>query len=536
MNITYADYIVIGSGAAGLFGAIHASCHGRVRILTRGRILDSNSAWAQGGIAAAVGPGDSPELHFQDTLAAGHGACSPKAVRALVEEGVARFQELARMGVAFDRDGRGVPRLAREGAHSLARVIPAQGDATGLEISSVLALAAQSDKNIAIHQNTRALEILVHRDRAVGVLALDGKGEPFVHLGRAVVLATGGCGHLFQRTTNTRFCNGEGIAMAFRAGAGLTDLEYVQFHPTALASGEHPLPLISEAVRGHGAWLVDHIGRRFMPDEHPQAELAPRDVVARAILERQAQGPVYLDATRLHGFKGRFPSIHAACLKRGLNPEHDLLPVTPAAHFLMGGVTSDLEGRTTLKGLWACGEVAGTGVHGANRLASNSLLECLVFSGRAARSVREAPPLDPSLRGLRSLCADRVRRLLPPGRPGRELDSCLPGDESVASELIPELQGIMWRDCGLVRSQKGLIQAGLRLARLERRAPAGALEFNNMLSLARLMVAGALARKESRGGHFRKDYPGPQRRLAGLSYTFRQSGTPYEPIAAHRDC
>ncbi len=512
----HSDYLIIGAGVAGLFCALKASAHGSVSILTRDNILSSNTALAQGGIAAALENGDSPLLHLRDTLAAGAGACDPDAVGILVNEGVQRVKELVALGMPFDKKPGGGFAVTREGAHSMARVIPALGDATGLAMTQTLQAALAKEDRVSICHGVRAVELLVHQGRCLGVLAVQPSGEPLVHLARAVVLATGGLGQLYSRTTASRWCNGAGLAMAFRAGAQLRDMEYVQFHPTALDCGEDPLPLISEAVRGHGAILVDESDCRFMTYRHTMAELAPRDVVARAIFEYEQQGQsVYLDATSMGDeFAQRFPSINLACRQRGLDPGRQAIPVTPAAHFIMGGVRSDLHGASTLPGLFVCGEAACTGVHGANRLASNSLLEGLVFGHRTASALAKAPETRGGLSDRRQFDATDVEAWIPQWR---SLDQCLPRphDSRESEAMIIQLRRVMWNQVGLVRQADGLIKALDYIGQLESENPPGALELADMLTVARLVAQVALARRESRGSHFREDYPPPHIATSG---------------------
>ena len=516
MRIHHSDYLIVGAGVAGLFCALKASSHGTVAILTRDTMLNSNTALAQGGIAAALEPGDSPLMHLRDTLAAGAGACDARAVGVLVNEGIERVRELAALGMPFDQKPGGGLKVAREGAHSQARVIPALGDATGLAMTQTLQAALAKEERVRIHQGKRVLELLLDQGRCVGVLAVQASGEPVAHLARAVVLATGGLGRLYSRTTASRWCNGAGLAMAHRAGARLRDLEYIQFHPTALDCGEDPLPLISEAVRGHGAILLDQNGCRFMTFRHPMAELAPRDVVARAIFEYEQQGQrVFLDATSMGGgFAERFPSIHKSCQQRGLDPGRQALPVTPAAHFLMGGVQSDLNGASSLPGLFVCGEAACTGVHGANRLASNSLLEGLVFGYRTAEALAGSPEIPASLKRGGQLDGALVEAWIPQGR---GLEQCLPRphDSGKSQAMLEELRRVMWSQVGLLRQADGLIKALDIISQLESQAPSGALELADMLTVARLVTQAALSRRESRGSHFREDYPPPHAAASG---------------------
>lgn len=510
MRIFHSDYLIIGSGVAGLFCALKACAHGTVSLLTRDGCLVSNTALAQGGIAAALQPGDSPLMHLRDTLAAGAGACDAQAVEVLVREGVERVRELLALGMPFDHGPGGGLAVTREGAHSLARVIPAQGDATGLAMARTLLAALAREKRIRLKECVRALELVMHEGRCRGVLAWQPENRPALHLARAVVLATGGIGQIYSRTTGSPWCNGAGLAMAHRAGVQIVDLEYVQFHPTALDCGEDPLPLISEAVRGQGAVLIDQGGHRFMAGRHPLAELAPRDVVARAIFEQEQAGrKVFLDASAMgQGFAKRFPSIFAACQKRGLDPGRQPLPVTPAAHFLMGGVKSDLKGASSLPGLFVCGETACTGVHGANRLASNSLLEGLVFGRRVADALDDCPALPPGLESRKQIGTGEAEEML---ASSRGLEHCLPRPHDVgrAQALTLKLRRVMWSQVGLVRRADGLIRALDLIDQIEGEAPAGALDLMDMTTVARLAARAALARRESRGSHYRDDYPPP---------------------------
>src|SRR5436190_20698803 len=386
-------FLVVGSGVAGLHTAWRASTGGEVIILTKRSLFDSATAYAQGGIAAALGAGDSPELHRQDTLAAGAALCDAKAVQVLVEEGPARVRELATAGAQFDLEPGGNFKLDREAAHSRRRIVHAHGDQTGAEVARTLIRRVKESARIQVLEKTRILDLIVENGMVFGVkAALSGK--PVEIIADATVLATGGCGQVYRYTTNPQVATGDGYAIAHRAGARLADMEFVQFHPTALDTPENPLQLISEAVRGEGAVLLNEVGKRFMLERHRLAELAPRDVVARAIFREQRQGSVHLDARNLgDGFTKRFPGIFSICMARGIDPRRDLIPVTPAAHYMMGGVVTDLCGRSTLKRLYGVGEVARTGVHGANRLASNSLLEGLVFAERVARDLSSVTPL-----------------------------------------------------------------------------------------------------------------------------------------------
>jgi L-aspartate oxidase len=484
--------LVVGSGVAGLHSAWRASEKGEVLLLTKKSLFDSATSYAQGGIAAALGAGDSPELHRRDTLAAGAALCDADAVKVLVEEGPARVQELHAAGADFDLDPQGDFKLGREAAHSRKRIVHAHGDQTGAEIARTLITRVRRSRRIRVVEKARVLDLIVHRGACVGVRA-SVAGEATDIIADVTVLATGGSGQVYRYTTNPVVATGDGYAIAHRAGVTLSDMEFVQFHPTALDTPENPLALISEAVRGEGAFLVNERGVRFMKKVHRLADLAPRDIVSRAIARQQRSGHrVYLDARRLsRTFSRRFPGILALCAARGIDPRRDLIPVTPAAHYMMGGIVTDLCGRSSLPRLYAVGEVSRTGVHGANRLASNSLLEGLVFAERVARDIVQAAPLatlPPKGRWKVPVLVDR-------------------GAAQVSADLVREF---MWQDAGVVRTAKGLASVRKRLAELERRLPEGATEEQNLVQTAQLIVEGALRRRESRGGHYRSDYPRPK--------------------------
>ncbi|GAA2914495.1 L-aspartate oxidase [Streptomyces thioluteus] len=498
-----ADVVVIGSGVAGLTVALRCAAGGAdVAVVTKACLDDGSTRWAQGGIAAALGEGDTPEQHLDDTLVAGVGLCDEEAVRALVTEGPDAVRRLIATGARFDSDAAtGEILLTREGGHRRRRIAHAGGDATGAEISRAL-VAAVRDAGIRIIEHALVLDLLEDGDgRAAGVLLhVMGEGQHdgvgAVRAG-AVVLATGGMGQIFSATTNPSVSTGDGVALALRAGAEVSDLEFVQFHPTVLWLGpdaEGQQPLVSEAVRGEGAHLVDADGVRFMIGQHELAELAPRDIVAKGITRRmQETGAehMYLDARHFGAamWAERFPTILAACRAHGIDPVTEPIPVAPAAHYASGGVRTDLRGRTTVPGLYACGEVACTGVHGANRLASNSLLEGLVFAERIAADI--AASHRPAGEGVPAAETERL----------------------VAPETRFAVQRVMTAGAGVLRSRESLERAAAELARIEETADKAvepgtdAWEATNLLLVARVLVAAALRREETRGSHWREDRP-----------------------------
>jgi L-aspartate oxidase len=483
-------FLVVGSGVAGLHTAWRASEQHDVLLLTKRSLFDSATSYAQGGIAAALGAGDSPKLHRRDTLAAGAALCDAAAVQVLVEEGPTRVRELQAAGAKFDLEPEtGRLRLGREAAHSRKRIVHAHGDQTGAEVARTLVSRVRRSKRVRVLEKARVLDLIVHRGACVGVRA-SVQGVATEILADVTVLATGGCGQAYRYTTNPVVATGDGFAIAHRAGVTLADMEFVQFHPTALDTPENPLALVSEAVRGEGATLVNERGVRFMKKMHKLGDLAPRDIVARGIARQQRAGHrVFLDARKLAStFARRFPGILALCLARGIDPRRDLIPVTPAAHYMMGGIVTDLCGRSSMERLYAVGEVSRTGVHGANRLASNSLLEGLVFAERVARDIAQADP-------LRSL--PRVGKWTVP----------LLEDRGAAQVAADTTRDVMWRDAGVVRTAAGLRSARDRLRHIEKRLPVGATEELNLVQTAQLIVEGAIRRKESRGGHYRSDYP-----------------------------
>jgi L-aspartate oxidase len=489
------DVVVVGSGIAGLTCALHLREAGlHVTVVTKVSIDDGSTRWAQGGIAAVLDPLDTPEAHARDTLVAGVGLGDAAAVDVLVREGPARVRELIRLGAEFDRNPDGSLMLTREGGHHANRIVHAGGDATGAEVQRALHAAVRRDPWIRLIEHALVLDLLTDEaGRGCGVtLHVLGEGtEDGVGavLARAVVLATGGMGQIYAVTTNPSVSTGDGVALALRAGATVTDLEFVQFHPTALytARGGAQQPLVSEALRGEGAYLRDGDGKRFMQGQHDLAELAPRDVVAKAIhrvMTAEGSEHVWLDARHVPDVTTRFPTITAYCREAGVDPAHDLVPVAPAAHYASGGVRTDLRGRTSIPGLYACGEVACTGVHGANRLASNSLLEGLVFGRRIAADI----------------ATDLPEQAEPAQRP-EPRDAVCPGGRA-------DLQRAMSRGAGVLRSAASLKDAAAAVHAAEPTAPStAAWEAANLFTVAGALVRAALHREETRGCHWREDFP-----------------------------
>jgi len=498
----FADVLVIGGGVAGLRAAMGIPEPLRVLVVTKDEVRESNSSYAQGGIAGVLAPEDRFADHIADTMAAGKGLCDPEVVDQVVREAPERIAELIAWGTVFDRVD-GEVALGLEGGHSHPRIAHALGDATGREIMRAIILRARTRPNLRIWQNSFTIDLITHEGRCRGAIVWDRRRGPSIVWARAVVLATGGAGQLYRETTNPAIATGDGHALAFRAGAELRDMEFMQFHPTVLYLAGSARHLLTEALRGEGAYLRDRYGHRFMPEYHPDAELAPRDDVSKAITAQMAktQHPnVYLDLAHLDPttVRARFPGIAELCRGFNLDITRDPIPVRPGAHYMVGGVTVDRDGRTTLPGLWAGGEVTSSGLHGANRLASNSLLEGLVHGARAAEDIARLLDGEPS-----SLEVPPVRAEVPPT--ARE-----PLD---IADIRDSLRSLMWRKVGIARDARGLAEAADEVDRWCRYVlargfddPAG-WTLQNMLIVARLMIASAAEREESRGVHTRLDFP-----------------------------
>ncbi|WP_128896579.1 L-aspartate oxidase [Longirhabdus pacifica] len=490
------DVLVIGGGIAGLFTAIKISEHSKVLLITKKTIMDSNTQYAQGGIAAVFSDDDSPSLHRQDTLIAGAGLCENEAVTILTNEGPDAVKELIALGTEFDVED-GAFALTKEGAHSKRRILHANGDATGSEIVRALYKQAKNNENITIYDEHFVIDLLTENGICAGALIENHEGKREAVRSKAVVLCAGGAGQLYRYTTNPEIATGDGIAMAYRAGTNIQDIEFIQFHPTALCYPGAPRFLITEAVRGEGAVLRNNKGERFMSTYHPQMELAPRDVVARAIIDEMTSNKstyVYLDITHESEsfIKKRFPTIYRYCLQFGLDITTDWIPVAPAAHYMMGGVKTDLHGESSIKNLFACGEVSSTGVHGANRLASNSLSEAIVFGSRIADKISEIKQRESSDIAHEEQWTEHIHYPI--------------------IEKRLKLQKLMLRYVGLKRSRKGLEKG---LAELKKQLPMFQInlqkreeyEFANLLTCALLVGQAAIKREESRGGHYREDFP-----------------------------
>jgi L-aspartate oxidase len=495
------DYIIVGSGIAGLYTALLAQEQGEVLIITKGSIDDCNTKHAQGGIAAAIGKNDSPELHFRDTIAAGDGLCDEEAVRILVNEAPNRITDLVNFGVPFDTIDGGIA-LTMEAAHSTPRILHAGGDATGEHIEVTLSKLVRASK-IQVLEDCLATEVLLEKEQVSGIKALDCRTGSIEQFGcHHLILATGGGGQLFKLNTNSDIATGDGIALAFSVGAEIVDTEFFQFHPTALRlPGVTPF-LISEAVRGEGGVLLNVEGHRFMPDYVPEGDLAPRDVVARSIvyeMEKTGSDRVFLDVTHLSPtvITTRFPHIYRFCLDHGLDIIKGLIPVAPAAHYMMGGIKTNSWGETNIDGLFATGEIACTGVHGANRLASNSMLEVLVFSKRIMERTRKEAGVEAPITNKRAEVHHSLNRRQAP--------------KSVPAPNLSALQQLLWDNVGIIRNKKRLTEAAGILAAWQKSLPPPtdrpSYELNNLALTGRLMTEAALLREESRGAHFRSDFP-----------------------------
>ncbi|MFZ5595688.1 MAG: L-aspartate oxidase [Bacillota bacterium] len=498
------DYVIIGSGIAGLYTAYTASRQGKkVVVVTKGAVDNSNTDRAQGGIAAALSTSDSPELHYKDTIMAGAGLCDDDAVRILVGEGPDRVVDLIEIGAKFDHEGGGLA-LTREGAHSRRRILHASGDATGAEIQRILTEKIREDKNIRVLENHQAVDLLVHDNACSGILVYDKESDRLiVYRGAAVILSTGGLGMLYEHSTNPEVATGDGIAMAYRAGAEVMDMEFIQFHPTVLSIPGAPRFLISEAVRGEGAYLRNRYGERFMTRYHELAELAPRSVVVSAILSEMASTAsekIFLDLSHMSPdlIRERFPTIGKTCAQYGIDITCDPIPVGPAAHYMMGGVKTNLNGETSIRGLYACGEVSCLGVHGANRLASNSLLDGLVFGYRIVECVKKYR-LNRTKKKIEFKC------------------DWLESNPVDYARIRAELRTVMNQYVGPVRTAEGLKKAldffdKNEHSRKNQALTAHDMEVRNMLDVGGLIAEAAMIRTESRGAHTRLDYPQTVRR------------------------
>lgn len=495
------DTIVVGSGLAGLTAAYHASQKGSVAIITKSQLDTSNSYYAQGGIAAVTAPDDSFESHIQDTLTAGRELCDLDAVQILVTEGQKCVQELIRMGMPFDKEN-GEFVLGLEGGHTHRRILHAGGDATGKGLTLFMLNRVLEQANIEAFEYTTVVDLLVTDGECFGVQAFDfTTGNNRVFKSKSTIIATGGLSRIYDRSTNPHTATGDGIALAYHAGAKLADIEFIQFHPSALYIPGEDAFLISEAVRGEGAWLFTPKGERFMPPIHPLAELAPRDVVAHAIytqMQIHHSDFVYLSLKHLNPetIKRRFSTIYQTLLKYNIDLTSDLLPISPAAHYMVGGILTDLNGETNIKGLFACGEVASTGVMGANRLASNSLLECLVFGKRAAETAGKRVPADVEIPSIHPIHVDQA-------------------NETLFLSTKNRIAALMSKKAGIVRSAENLNLALKELQEIKQSLPEEIIEYNllkikHIADICSLICESALIRKESRGGHIREDYPGEQ--------------------------
>lgn len=497
MQVLNFDTIVIGSGLAGLSAAYHASRYGSVAIITKSQLDTSNSYYAQGGIAGAISEDDSPKLHYHDTIVAGRGLCEKDAVKILVNEGRDRILELIDMGMKFDQE-QGEYVLGLEGGHSKRRILHAGGDATGKKLTCFMLQRVKEQKTITSFEYTAVTKLIVEDGQCTGAQAIDFiSGKNVTYRGKACILATGGLSRIFSRTTNPHTATGDGIALAYEAGAQLADMEFIQFHPSALFLKDKDAFLISEAVRGEGAWLLNTQGERFMKEVHPLAELAPRDIVAFSIyrqMQKHKSQHIYLSVKHLDAekIKNRFANIYRKLKEYGYDMTSDLLPVAPAAHYMVGGIKTDLYGETNIPGLFACGEVASTGVMGANRLASNSLLECLVFGKRASEQASKRNP-----------------------KPSRKTDqqslSNKQKNEQAFLDIKNKIADLMSQNVGIVRNGQLLEKTITQLKEIENRLPDEITDYNQLktqqiIDICLLITQSALLREESRGGHIREDF------------------------------
>ena len=513
----FTEVLVVGSGAAGLRAAIEAASFAKVLIVTKDKLREGSTEYAQGGVAAVFAQQDSFDEHVRDTLETGQGLSDPDVVRAIVSDGPDRIRELIAWGAQFDSEDGGLA-LAREGGHSQARIVHAKGDATGAEIEATLAARIQGIRNIRVMANAFAVDLITDEGVCYGAVVHTRESGNMLVWARATILATGGCGRLFRETTNPDVVTGDGFGLAYRAGAALRDMEFVQFHPTTLYIAGASRALISEAVRGEGAILRNSSGERFMPNYDPDAELAPRDVVSRAIvceMKRTGATNVFLDVTHMPPghFAQRFPNIHRICSEFDIDVTTDFIPVRPSAHYMIGGVKVDLDGHSSIERLFAAGEVASSGLHGANRLGSNSLLEALVLGRRAGRAAGE-------------LAASRAENLVP-----RTINSQIEAAEPralIVADVENALRALMWRHVSIERNADGLAAAENAVDTWcsyvmdrEFEAPAG-WRLQDMLTLAKIIIVCARQRTETRGVHFREDFPQPSE--AWLRHSIIQRG------------